>query len=307
MKCSKLAILTLAALFALAGCKSQFEALLNSSDVDYKYEEAFKLFNIGKFNKAAQVFESLSVQTSGTERDDTVQYYWGLSNYRFQDYYTAETNFSRFVENYPRSPFSPEARFLRIDCLYSSTYRYELDQAPTYKAMTAIQQYVAENQNSTHLSECYDMLTDLQTRIDTKAYENARLYYKMEDYLAARVALKNVLKSNSENMYREDILYLIAMASYRYARNSVLAKQRERYLTFVDDYFDFIGECPESHYRREVDVMYKRSQKALGREAVLDAEINQKEKEFEKEHKAFEKALKQEQKKKEAEEKKAKK
>ena len=50
------------------------------------------------------------------------------------------------------------------------------------------------------------MIEDLKERLDRKAFENARLYYKMEDYLAARVALRNVLKDNADNLYREDIL-----------------------------------------------------------------------------------------------------
>ena len=102
------------------------------------------------------------------------------------------------------------------------------------------------------------MKADLHERLDRKAYEGAKLYYKMEDYLAARVALRNVLKDNSENQYREDILYYTAMASYHYARLSVEAKQKERYLVFADDYLNFVGEYPESKYRRELDALYKK-------------------------------------------------
>ena len=41
-----------------------------------------------------------------------------------------------------------------------------------------------------------------------------------------------------------------------YAFNSVPSKQKERYLTFVDDYLNFVGEYPESHYRPELDALY---------------------------------------------------
>lgn len=292
MKHSRIIVAALIAAVALSSCRSQFEALLNSNDVDLKYEAAFNFYNNGKYNKAASLFESLAMLTSGTERDDTVRYYWAMSNYRFKDYFTAETNFNSFVENYPRSPFTSEARFLRIDCLYRSTYRYELDQNPSYIAMTAISQYMAEYPNSTHIAECIDMMSDLQERLDTKAYESARLYYKMEDYKAARVAFKNVLKNNSESQFREDILFYTAMASYKYAKNSVTSKQRDRYYTFIDDYLNFVGELPESHYRKELDAMYKKSQKALGRDAVMDADTEIKEKAYEKERKEYEKALK---------------
>ena len=254
-------IVAMVTLMASVACKSQYEILLNSNDVQAKYDAAFEYYNIGKYSRAASLFESLTVLTNGTAKDDTVRYYWGLSNYKFKDYYTAETNFEKFLENYPRSPFASDARYLRIDCLYRQTLRYELDQAPTYKAMNAISEYILEFPENSHMQECKDMLEELNGRLDKKAYEAAKLYYKMEDYLASRIAFRNVLKDDSENIYREDILYYIAMSSYKYASLSVPSKQRERYLTFVDDYLNFIGELPDSHYRKELDALYDKVQK----------------------------------------------
>lgn len=290
------AIIALAALTILCSCKSQYEILLNSSDTDAKYEAAFAYFNEGKYSKAASLFESLAVLTEGTERDDTVNYYWGLSNYRYKDYYTAETNLEQFVESYPRSPFASEARFLRLDCLYRSTLRYELDQSPTYKAIGAISEYILEFPSNSHMQECRDMLVDLNERLDKKAYEAAKLYYRMEDYLASRVAFRNVLKEDAENIYREDILYYIAMSSFKYAQMSVPEKRKERYLTFVDDYYNFIGEIPESHYRKELDSVYRKAQKALGRQAVDLGEEEMTEKDFAKERRNVQKAAKKAQK-----------
>ena len=260
MKLRTLIVIVLAAM-AACSCKSQYELLLSSNDADAKYEGAFQYFNEGKWSKAASLFESLSVLTNGTERDDTVRYYWGLSNYKYKDYYTAETNFTQFIEAYPRSPFASDARYLRLDCLYRSTLRWELDQAPTYKTITAVSEYILDFPENPYMQTCKDMLDELNERLDRKAYEAAKLYYKMEDYLASRIAFRNVLKDDAENIFREDILYYIAMSSYKYAYLSVPSKQRERYLTFVDDYLNFIGELPDSKYRKELDALYQKVQK----------------------------------------------
>lgn len=265
-------IIAAAAVLAMSSCKTQYELLLNSNDADLKYEAAFNYFNEGKYSKAGSMFESLSMLTSGTERDDTVRYYWGLSNYKFKDYYTAETNFTNFLDVYPRSPFASEARYLRLDCLYRSTLRYELDQTPTYKAITDISEYMIEFPKTPHMQTCKAMLDDLNERLDRKAYEAAKLYYKMEEYKSARVAFRNVLKDDADNIYREDILYYIAMSAYNYAHMSVPQKQKERYLTFVDDYLNFISEIPESRYRKSLDIVYRRAQKALGKNVAVDNE-----------------------------------
>jgi len=268
-------IAALSVLLALiAGCETQYEALLASNDVDAKYAAAMEYFNNKKYQRASQLFESLAILTSGTERDDTVQYYWGLSNYRYKDYYTAQSNFTRFLENFPLSPFAEDAYFLRLDCMYRATYRYELDQAPTRACLQSIEEYMRQYpEESPHMEACLKMKADLNERLDHKAYEAARLYYKMEDYLASRVAFRNVLKDNAENIYREDILYYTAMSSYHYARLSVPAKQRERYLVFLDDYLNFVGEYPDSHYMRELEVIHKRALKALGRFTGSDEEL----------------------------------
>lgn len=290
MKTTTKVILGVFAVLAASSCKSQYDTLLSSNDVDTKYKAAFDYFNKGKYQKSAALFESMSVLTDGTERDDTVQYYWGLSNYRYKDYVTAEANFNRFVNNFPRSPFAEEARFLRIDCLYKSTYRYELDQAPTKVAIASINEYEKDYGSNLHKDDCDAMLKDLNGRLDRKAFEGARLYYNMEDYKAARVAFRNTLKANSENIYREDILYYIAKSSYKYAQLSIASKQRDRYLTFMDDYLNFMSENPQSKYSKELKTLYNRAQKVLGHYTGTDEDADVKEKVFEKERKTAEKA-----------------
>lgn len=254
-----------AVLMAAAGCRSQYEIMLNSADVDAKYMYANQLMELKKWRKAASMYESLSMQTSGTERDDTVRYYWAYCNYKDRDITTAEANFTSFLELYPMGAFSAEAKFLKLDCLFRSTYRYELDQNPTRVCIAAISEYVfAENPDSLHLAVCTQMLDELTERLNKKAFSGAYLYYKMEDYIAARVAFKNILKDNAETPYREDILYYIAKSAYKYAQNSVASKQQERYMDFADEYFNFVSELPESAYRKDLDQCYARATKVIG-------------------------------------------
>ena len=158
-----------------AGCKSQYDMMLESNDVDSKYAAAFDYFNQGKYTRSAAMFESLSMLTNGTERDDTVQFYWALSNYSSGLYSVAETNFQTFLDHYPRSPFADNAEFLRVDCLYKATLRYELDQTPTYTAMSAISEYILSHPEGANTDVCRHMLEDLEARLDKKAFENARL------------------------------------------------------------------------------------------------------------------------------------
>ena len=258
MKKSTLFFLVLLVIAGVSACKSQYDRILESNDVDVKYDAAFEYFNNGKYTRAAQIFESLSLLTNGMERHDTVLYYLGLSNYSNKDFYTAETNFKQYLDYFPQGAFANNAEFFRVDCLYRATLRYELDQTPTYTAITAMGEYLANHPTGINADICRHWMEELSERLDRKAFENARLYYKMEDYMASRVALRNVLKNNADNVFREDILYYTAMSSYRYALLSVKEKQKERYLVFQDDYLNFVGEFPESSYRKELDALYNK-------------------------------------------------
>ncbi len=261
MRHCKLFFLLTAVLVSAGACKSKYELLLSSNNVEEKYKAAFEHYNAKKYKKSASLFESLAMQTNGMDIDDTVRYYWALSNYKNKDYMSAEANFGSFTEMYARSPFTMEARFLKLDCMYRSTLRYELDQNPTRMALLSLTEYKAEYPESQYIELCNLMMDDLNERLDKKEFENARLYYKMEDYIAAKTALKNVLKDHPDNRYREDVMYYLAKASYKYAQNSVEKKQKERYMDFVDYYYNFVGEFPESRYRAELDQLYNRYQR----------------------------------------------
>ena len=259
MRLIKISIIV-AVISIVTSCASYYETILKSTDVDLKYEAAFDYYNKGKFRKSAEIFESLILLMQGMPQEDTVQYYTALSNYKMRDYVTAESNFDKFITVFPRSPFTEDARFLRIKCLYEGTYRYELDQTPTRKAMTVIGEFMYDNPTSKYYQECQAMLDEFNERLDKKSFESAKLYYTIEDYQAAHYALKNVLKDNADNIYREDVLYFTAMASYKYALNSIPEKQKERYLAFIDDYYNFVGEYPESSKRKELDGYYAKAQ-----------------------------------------------
>lgn len=261
----KLLVLGLLTLVLGSSCKSEYEALLQGHDVAAKYDAAFAYFDAGKYSKCIQLFESLKLAVKGTAQDDTVQYYTGLANYRWGDVVTAETCFDSFIKTFPLSPFSDRANYYYVDCLYQQTLRYELDQTPTYKAMDYIQEYIKRHPTTEYREEFQGMLDELNERLDKKALEGAKIYYHTEDYKAAQYAFKNVLKEDASNIYREEILYFTAMSSYKYAFNSVFEKQKERYMTFADDYFNFISEFPDSKYRKELDNLSKKVNKILGK------------------------------------------
>jgi outer membrane protein assembly factor BamD len=258
-------LVTVLLLAGAMSCVNQYETLLRSTDYDLKFRKAIEYFEAKRYSRSQPLLEQLKLVYRGTTRDDTLQFYLGLSNYHLNDFVTAEDNFKQFVDIFPRSTFTKTARYLRLDCLYQNTYRYELDQQPSHTAIAAIEEFLYDYPGSEYEDVCRNMLDDLYNRLDRKAFESAKLYYTIEDYKAATHALKETLKNNPESRYREEVLYYIVAANYQYANNSVPDMQRERFLNVIDEYYNFISEYPDSEYRKEIDNMFRKAQNFTAR------------------------------------------
>jgi outer membrane protein assembly factor BamD len=257
MKNTHLLYLLIVACLLLSSCTGKFEKLLKSNDSDLKYNSALEYYNKGKYSKAISLFDNITLYYRGTPRDDSVNFYLAKSYFLDKDPYSAAHYFNTFRQTFPRSQFTEEASFLRCICLYETTYRPSLDPKPTSQALAAISEFNYTYPASQWKKELQPLYEELSGRMDEKAFLSAKLYYSIENYKSAFAALKTALKDNPENRYREDILYLIMSSSYMIARNSVPGKQRDRYQTVVDEYYNVISEYPGTKYRKEVDKMQR--------------------------------------------------
>jgi outer membrane protein assembly factor BamD len=241
----------------LASCTGKFEKLLKSNDADRKYKAAMEYYNKKKYNKAITIFDNIALYYRGTPRDDSVNFHLAKSYFLDNDPYSASHYFNTFRQTFPRSQFTEEASFLRCICLYETTYRASLDPKPTSQALAAINEFNYLYPASAWKKELQPLLEELSGRMDEKNFLAAKLYYTIENYKSAFTALKTALKDNPDNRYREDMLYLVMSSSYMIARNSVPGKQKDRYQTVVDEYYNVISEYPGTKYRKEVDRMHR--------------------------------------------------
>jgi len=99
--------------------------------------------------------------------------------------------------------------------------------------------------------------------LELKAYDNAKLYYRMEDYKAATIAFKNMLNDFPDTEYREELLFLSLKANYKLASNSVEKKKKDRFEETIKSYTKFVDNYPSSSYLREAESIYEDAQKQL--------------------------------------------
>jgi outer membrane protein assembly factor BamD len=100
-------------------------------------------------------------------------------------------------------------------------------------------------------------------KLEKKAFENAFLYYKTENYKSAMIAFKGVLEDFPASSQKNEIMLLIVKAGYKYAVMSIDSKKEERYNETLKNYNNFASLFTESDKKEEAEGYYKNAVKDL--------------------------------------------
>jgi outer membrane protein assembly factor BamD len=148
-------------------------------------------------------------------------------------------------------------------CDYKISSRPELDQDNTRNAIEGFKIFMNRFPGSAKVEEARKLIKELEEKLVEKSYLSAKLYYDMNQYKAAVVALNNSLKEYAETKYREEMMFLKLNSLFMYAEKSLEIKQRERYQATLDDYYSFMEEFPKSQYSKEVNSIFQKTNKYL--------------------------------------------
>ena len=220
---------------AFSGCAG-INALLKSGQPDLIYSKALEYYQKEKWSRASTLFEGVQHYYSGTPREDSISFFNARCKYKNRDYDTAATLLDDFRRKFGRSAFIEDAEGMYALCFYYLSPGPSRDQTMTGQALIAINEFMSRYPHSEQIENFKTINTELTQRLHDKAYLNAYTYYKIGRYKSAIVSLKNALKQYPESSHREEIMYLIVDASYRFASNSVAEKQTDRYLAMLDSY-----------------------------------------------------------------------
>ena len=171
--------------------------------------------------------------------------------------------FKTLVKEFPRSEYAEESQFMVGYCFYLDSPSPRLDQQVSQNAIDALQLFINLYPKSTRVEEANRLIIELRDKLVYKSYLSGKLYYDLNNYKAAVVALSSSLKDFPDTKYREELMYMLVKAKYFLAVRSVEEKKRERLSSALDEYFTFVDEYPESKYRKEVERYHSTTAKLL--------------------------------------------
>jgi outer membrane protein assembly factor BamD len=249
-------------LVLLTSC-GQYEKLLKSTDYELKKTKAKEYYEAGKYVKSTELLEQIIPRYRATEEAEDLIWMNAQSYFGMKQYEMAGSVFESYVEQYGYGKYIEDATYMTALCEYNVSPKAELDQEYTRKAIDGFDLFLSRYPNSPRVEECLKNRNELHERLVEKSYMSARLYYDMNNYKAAVVALSNTLKNYAETKYREEMMFLKLSSLYEYASRSLAEKQKERYQATLDDYYSFMEEFPQSKYSKDVKKIYEETSRYL--------------------------------------------
>ena len=236
---------------------SEYQKILKSTDLDFKYEQAVKLFEDEQYIKAFPLFDELLLLYRGTDKAETVYYYYCKTEYEKGNLLSSAYHFKNFSSTYKDNSKSEECAYLAVYCSFLLSPKYILDQTNTYKALDEIKIFFDKYPNSTYITACNDLKVELAEKLEKKSFENARLYYTTENYKAAIHAFNLALQQHQNSVFKEEILFLQLKSYFLLAQNSVEEKKDKRIKDTIIAYNQFKNTYPKSEYSHESNRVFK--------------------------------------------------
>ena len=229
----------------------EYQKVLKSSNIDYKYNKAIEYYENEDFARAMPLFRELTTMLRATKKSEEVIYYLAYCHYNQSDFITSSYLFKNYVSTFPNGSHVEECFYMGAFCVYLESPSHSLDATYTQKAIGELQEYLDKYPNGNKRFECEKHITELNKKLALKAFENAKQYYTTEYYKSAIISLNNMLIDYPGTIHREEAHFLILKSSYELAINSISSKFEERLQNTIDAYLVFKDNYPSSQHIKQ--------------------------------------------------------
>ncbi len=250
--------------FVLLSSCSEYATVVKKGTLDQKYDMAVAKYKKKDYVRALPLFEELLAAYRGKEKAEELYFYYCYCYFGLGQYELAAFHFKNFTENYFNSKHSEECAYMYAHCLYKDALPYYLEQVNTEKAIAEMQLFLNQYQTTIYRDLCNEQMSDLRKILQKKSFENAMLFYKIEDYRAATISFKNTIKDFPDVENKDEIEFLIVKATYMYARYSVDDKKEERYKSVFTEFKEFSNNhLPSNPYYKLAEELNTKAHKEL--------------------------------------------
>lgn len=253
---------------------------MKSADKDFILKVANEKFAKKKWADALALYDRLPNLVAGTDEAPNVVFNSAYANYYDKNYRLAANQFKNFAISFPQDPRKEEAAYLSALCYYEGSLQYNLDQSNTESAITELQSFINDYPDSERSKNINQLIDELSYKLEFKAFENAKQYFKMGEYKAASVAFENVLEDFPATKLRSKIYDISLKSKYELAVNSIYDLKKER-LDAAAAYAKRVStEFPNSEYSKTADDLYAKLEEEKVKFAKVQEEVEKRKAEY---------------------------
>ncbi len=237
----------------VSSCHREFEKALKSNDPTHVLKVADKLYDQEKWPYAIQLYDKIKPNFVGTEKAEEIAYKSAMANYHDKNYRLAAGQFKNFFISYPKDTRAEEAYYMAAYCYYKGSPEYNLDQTNTYEAITQLQSFIDLFPNSDKVQEANELIKELELKLQKKAFEIAKSYYKTLKYKSSDRAFANFMDDFPDSKYREQAFMYMLRSQTELAIKSTFEKKEDRIINANTTYTLFRKAYPNSKYTKEAE------------------------------------------------------
>lgn len=247
--------------FIANSCNKLQEKAMKSADKNFILKVANEKFEQKKWKDALALYDRVANLVAGTDELKDIAFKTAYANYYDKNYPLAGHQFKNFSVRYPEDPRREEAAYLSALCYYQDSRDYNLDQTSTISAINELQSFLNTFPNSDRAKNVGPLIDELSYKLEFKAYENARQYFKMADYKAAVVSFENVLNDFPATKLKPKIIDFIMRSKYQLALNSIFDLKEDRILNAIAYTKTVEQELPNTDFAKQA-VKYRQDLEA---------------------------------------------
>lgn len=221
-------VLALVLVAVSISCASKMDKAMKSADKNFILQTADEYYAKKKWKNALALYDRLPNLVVGTDDGPNVLFKSAYANYYQKAYRLAGHQFKNFGYTFSKDPRAEEASYMSALCYYEGSMDYNLDQTDTESAINELQNFLNAYPNSERAKNINTLIDELSYKIEFKAYENARQYFKMGEYKASNHAFENVLNDFPSTKLRPKIYDFMMKSQYQLAVNSMFDLKKER-------------------------------------------------------------------------------
>ncbi len=246
------------------GCKN--EKLIQPGDtIVIAYKKAMRLYRNGKYDQAANAFETVINAGRGTDYAEFAHYYLADTYFKDEKYLLAADAYRRFITLYPQSFKRQKAQFKEALSYYKLSPRYRISQKYTHTAIEKLKLYIARYPESEKVDEAAHYVSQLRSKLAHKIYHAADMYDRLDQYEAAVIYYDMTIDRYPETKWAERALAQQIETYLEYAEKSIRWKQVDRYKKAVEGYEMYLQLFPQGPHRAEVEGYVNKAREALAR------------------------------------------